>query len=120
MKYPKKLRIYCPKCNKHTEHSVEQSKHHTRRKVAKGQRRFLRKMKGYHSFPKENPKGREKPTRRTDLRFKCAVCGQKHIHGSGFRSKKFEITAKGSKESKQPKAVKGPKPQEDSGKKKKK
>jgi len=97
MNYPKKLRIYCPKCRKHTEHTVDQSKRHTRRKMAQGQRRFLRKMEGYHSFPKENPKGREKPTKRTDLRFKCGVCGFKHIHGSGFRSKKFEIKSKESK-----------------------
>lgn len=98
MHYPKRSRIYCPKCNKHTDHSVEQSKRHTRRKMAVGQRRFLRKMEGYHSFPKENPKGREKPTKRTDLRFKCGVCGFKHIHGKGFRSKKFEITSKDSKQ----------------------
>ena len=94
MKYPKKVRIYCPYCNKHTEHTVERGKRKTRRKMAEGQRRFLRKMKGYHSFPKENPKNREKPTRRTDLRFRCSVCKKMHIKGSGIRSKKFELSGK--------------------------
>jgi len=94
MMYPKKVRTFCPYCKKHTEHTVEQAKRRTRRKVAHGQRRFLRKMKGYHSFPKENPKGREKPTKRIDLRFKCAECGKKHVKGSGFRVKKFELKAK--------------------------
>jgi large subunit ribosomal protein L44e len=51
-------------------------------------------MKGYGSFPKENPKGREKPTRRLDLRFKCAVCGKKHMRGLGWRAKKFQLEKK--------------------------
>jgi large subunit ribosomal protein L44e len=93
MKYPKKVRIFCPYCRKHTEHTVEQAKRKTRRKMAQGQRRFLRKMEGYHSFPKENPKGREKSTRKTDLRFKCSVCGKKHMKGQGFRVKKFELVS---------------------------
>ena len=91
MKFPKKVRIFCPFCRKHTEHSVEISKKRPRRKEAQGQRRFLRKMEGYGSFPKENPKGREKPTKRVDLRYKCSVCGKKHMKGRAWRAKKFEI-----------------------------
>lgn len=92
MKMPKTIRIYCPHCNKHTSHKVEQAKGKGRRTMAQGQRRFLRKMKGYHSFPKENPKGREKSTRKLNLRYKCEVCGKKHMKGLGFRAKKFELT----------------------------
>jgi hypothetical protein len=33
----------------------------------------------------------EKSTKRVDLRFKCTVCGRKHLHGRGFRVKKFEL-----------------------------
>ena len=61
-----------------------------RRTLAQGQRRFLRKMKGYASFPKENPKAREKPTSKTDFRFKCSVCKKSHNVGRGFRTKKIE------------------------------
>lgn len=91
MKFPQKLRMYCPKCKKHTEHTVEISKKKTRGTLTHGQRVFKRKMRGYGSFPKENPKGREKSTRKLDLRFKCSVCGKKHMRGRGFRVKKFEI-----------------------------
>ncbi len=92
MKIPKTQRRYCPKCRKHTEHVVEEAKRKPRRQDTRSQRRFLRKMKGYGSFPKENPKGREKPTRKVDFRYKCTVCGKKHPIGEGFRIKKIEFT----------------------------
>jgi large subunit ribosomal protein L44e len=91
MKFPQKLNIYCPNCRKHTEHTVEIAKKKPRGTMTHGQRRFARKMLGYGSFPKENPKGREKSTKKLDLRFKCSICSKKHLHGKGFRVKKFEI-----------------------------
>ena len=90
MKIPKVQRRFCNFCKKHTEHILEEASRKPRRTLAQGQRRFLRKMKGYGSFPKENPKGREKPTRKLDLRYKCTVCGKKHSLGEGFRIKKIE------------------------------
>jgi len=90
MKYPKQIKTYCPTCKKHTPHTVEKAKKKTRRTMAQGQRRFLRKLQGYGSFPRSKPDF-EKPTRRVDLRFKCSVCGKKHIRGRGWRTKKFEI-----------------------------
>ena len=60
--------------------------------LAQGQRRFKRKMKGYGSFPKSNPRDRAKPTRKLDLTFKCKTCGKMHNIGAGFRVKKFEYT----------------------------
>lgn len=88
---PKKQKRYCPFCRKHTEHTVEEAKRRQRRQDTKSQRRFLRKMKGYGSFPKENPKGREKPTRKMDLRYKCSGCKKSHTVGTGFRVKKLEL-----------------------------
>lgn len=90
MKFPKQLNVYCKFCKKHTIHTVEISKKKQRRTMAQGQRRFLRKLKGYTSFPKSKPDF-EKPTKRVDLRFKCTVCGKKHARGTGWRAKKFEI-----------------------------
>lgn len=72
-------------------HTVETAKKRPRKKASKSQRSFERKYKGYGSFPKPNPKGREKSTRKLDLRFKCEVCGKKSIIGKGFRVKKIEI-----------------------------
>ena len=90
MKMPKTVRIYCPVCGRHTEHIVEQAKKKQRRTLAQGQRRYLRILKGYGSFPRPKPE-HEKPTKRQDLRYKCTVCGKKHAKGKGFRSKKFQI-----------------------------
>ncbi len=94
MKFPKIVRTYCPYCKKHQQHEVEIAKKRPKRSVAAGERRFKRKMKGYGSFPKEHPRGREKPTKKVDLRFKCTVCGKKHVRGEGFRIKKIEIVKK--------------------------
>lgn len=91
MKIPKTQKRYCPFCKKHTTHAVEEAKRRPRRQDTKSQRRFLRKMKGYGSFPKENPKGREKPTRKLDLRYKCSECGKRHSIGEGYRVKKVEF-----------------------------
>jgi len=93
MKMPQKVVKYCPYCKKHTEHKVRREKvgARSRRKLAVDQRRFLRKKKGYGGFPRPNPKGREKPTRKLDLRYQCMVCKKEHIIGQGFRVKKFEL-----------------------------
>ena len=94
MKYPKKLRLYCPYCKKHTEHIVEIAKRKPRGKMRQGERRMRRISKGYGSFPRPKPTGKEKPTKKLDLRFKCSVCGKKHTKGKGFRVKKFEMVKK--------------------------
>ena len=90
MNYPQKIRMFCPSCGKHTIHKVEQVKKRQRRKMAQGQRRYLRKLKGFGSFPRPKP-DHEKPTKKTDLRYKCEVCGKKNMRGSGFRVKKFQF-----------------------------
>jgi len=91
MKFPKEIKTFCPTCGKHTLHSVELAKKRQKRALASGERRFAKIMKGYGSFPRPNPKGREKSTRKLDIRYKCTVCGKKHMRGRGWRAKKFEI-----------------------------
>lgn len=88
---PKIQKRYCPFCKKHTEHSVEEAKRKPRREMSMSQRKFRRKMAGYGSFPKENPHGREKPTRKVDFRYVCKTCGKKHSLGRGYRIKKVEF-----------------------------
>jgi len=94
MRFPKEIRTFCPTCKKHTLQTVEMAKKKTRGAMTHGMRRFDRKMRGYGSFPKENPKGREKSTRKLDIRYKCTVCGKKHMAGKGWRAKKFELVKK--------------------------
>lgn len=88
---PKKQKKFCKYCRKYTEMTVEIAKRRPRKKDSKSQRSFLRKFKGYGSFPKPNPQGREKPTRKVDLRYKCPECGKRQIIGTGYRIKKVEI-----------------------------
>jgi len=93
MKFPKMINTYCPTCRKHTEHTLHRvGSGKQRRSMAAGQRRFLRKMTGFGSFPKSNPHDRAKPTKKLDLRYECKVCKKQHTIGRGFRVKKFEMT----------------------------
>ena len=92
MKMPKQQMHYCNHCRKHTLHDVQRVGVSKKKSgLAEGQRRFKRKMRGYGSFPKSNPKGRAKPTRKLDLRYLCTVCKKAHTIGVGFRAKKFEL-----------------------------
>ena len=93
MKFPKIIRKHCPHCKRHTEHKVELVKKRPRRTLAIGQRRFLRKMKGYGSFPKENPKNREKSTKKVNIKLTCQECKKAHFI-EGWRAKKFELVEK--------------------------
>jgi len=95
MNIPKTQRRYCRYCRKHTVHGVRKvGVGKIKRRLAQGQRRFKRKLRGFGSFPKSNPKGRAKPTRKLDLRYKCKECGKEHAIGKGFRTKKFEFKKK--------------------------
>jgi large subunit ribosomal protein L44e len=86
---------YCPFCKKHTPHTVKKvSAKKVRGLLTHGQRIFKRKMKGFGSYPRTNPKGRSKPTKKLDLRYKCTVCSKEHNIGKGFRIKKFELKKK--------------------------
>ena len=92
MKMPQKVVKYCPYCKKHTEHKVRREKvgARSRRKLAVDQRRFLRKKKGYGGFPRPRYEGREKPTKRLNLRFRCTECNRAHTSPM-IRAKKFEL-----------------------------
>ena len=58
--------------------------------LKQGQRRFRRVMAGYRGFPRAKPEGREKPTRRIGIRFRCKKCEKAHQR-PGRRAKKFEL-----------------------------
>jgi len=95
MDVPKTQMRYCPYCRKHTSHDVRRvSTKKVRGLLSHGQRIFKRKMRGFGSYPRTNPKGRSKPTKKLDLMYKCKVCGKEHNIGKGFRVKKFEIKKK--------------------------
>ncbi|MEM0042437.1 MAG: 50S ribosomal protein L44e [Thermofilaceae archaeon] len=93
MKFPRAIRTYCPRCKTHTNHSVTLYKPGKRRTLAEGQRRYLRKQKGYGSKRKPEQKEFAKVTEKQVIKIKCSVCGYIQ-HRSLGRMKKLEIVEK--------------------------
>lgn len=91
MKMPRKIQRYCPTCKKHTEHDTERVKKRRASELKRGQRSFRRVTAGYTGFPRPKPDGREKPTKRILLRFRCTDCSKAH-QPAARRAKKFELT----------------------------
>ncbi|MCI4395957.1 MAG: 50S ribosomal protein L44e [Desulfurococcales archaeon] len=91
MKVPKQIRTYCPRCKKHTVHSVMLYKGGKRRKLAIGERRYRRKQEGYGSKRRPEQKRYAKTTKKQVLKLKCTECGY-ITHRKGIRLKKLEIT----------------------------
>lgn len=104
MKLPKTLKRLCPFCKKHTEHTLFQSKKRTpftahplaygsktrakRRGQARGQgNRGRYSKKAISKFKMTGAK----TSKKTDLRYKCKVCGKTHMQKKGFRARKLEI-----------------------------
>jgi len=90
MKMPHTVKTYCPWCKTHTDHEVERVKKKKASEFKWGQRRFRRATSGYGGFPRPKPEGREKPTKRIALRYRCKTC-KKALQRPCFRAKKFEL-----------------------------
>ena len=91
MKMPRTINSYCKFCRKHTPHEVERVKKKPASELKRGQRLFRRVTAGYGGFPRPKPEGREKPTRRIGLKYRCKEC-KKASQRPCFRAKKFELT----------------------------
>ncbi|WP_069807956.1 50S ribosomal protein L44e [Vulcanisaeta thermophila] len=91
MKFPKVVNAYCPRCNAYTEHTVSIYSHGKRRNLAEGQRRYLRKLKGYGSSRKPKQKRFAKTTKVVVLKLQCRQCGYVIMKPLG-RLKKVELT----------------------------
>jgi len=87
---PPVIKTYCPYCQYHTEHTIERVKKRKASELKQGQRRFRRVTSGYGGYPRPKPEGREKPTKRVFLRYRCKECGKAH-QKEGIRSKKFSF-----------------------------
>lgn len=82
--------MYCPACKKHTSHEVERVRKKKASEFKAGQRRFRRVTSGYGGFPRPRFEGREKPTKRVSIRFRCVEC-KRALTPPTQRAKKFEI-----------------------------
>lgn len=90
MQRPRKIKRYCRYCKKHTIHTVGRIKKRKASELRQGQRRFRRVTSGYRGFPRPKPEGREKTSRRVNLKYTCDVC-KKSSQPPSIRSKKFEL-----------------------------
>ena len=93
MNFPKAIKDYCKKCNKHTEQKVKLFKAGSARGLAEGNRKNIAKKKGYkgkYQFPAKIKKQSKKPT----FIAECTVCKAKHYFVIPKRMKKIELTAK--------------------------
>jgi len=90
VKMPRTTKEYCPTCKGHTVHEVERVKGRPRGELKWGQRRFRRATAGYGGFPRPQFEGRQKPTIKIALRYRCKVCKKAHQR-TCFRAKRFEL-----------------------------
>lgn len=104
MKIPKAKKRYCPKCKKHTEHTVAlakssgRSKTHPMSRGSKGRMKKRGLARGYGNRGRLS-KGAisswkrtgAKTSKKVDLRFKCKECGKMIVQNTGFRVKRPEF-----------------------------
>lgn len=101
MKIPKTVKRFCKTCKKHTEHKVSQNKKKNASSFSRGSKvraRLRGRARGVgnlgrYSKPAVTKFKRTgaKQTKKTDLRYTCAVCKKASCQKSGIRSKKVEL-----------------------------
>ncbi|MEM0287678.1 MAG: 50S ribosomal protein L44e [Nitrososphaerota archaeon] len=90
MKMPKSVMVYCPKCKKHTEHSVYLYRKGKERAMAEGARRHEEEKRGYGGQKYAELVRTAKTTKKSTIMLKCKVCNFV-ISKSGIRLRKLEL-----------------------------
>ena len=87
MKISKEIMAYCPRCNKHTKHTIKPYTKHAQRGLSLGTRRHNRAIKGYVGSiePKIHPKKLGKKQKVMTQCAECKMVGEKVL---GMRTKK--------------------------------
>lgn len=103
MKFAKTQKRYCPKCKKHIDHKVLESKKHTpgsKHTQSRGSKKRVRarglNTVGNNGRLSRRPVGQrvmtgKKQTKKTDLRYECSVCKKHTGQRTGMRIKKVEF-----------------------------
>jgi len=87
MKIVKEVNTYCPKCNKHTPHTVKLYSKGAMRGTDMGSRRRMRKLKGYVGKVKGQASVK-KLAKRQKILLICKVCKYTVERVVGSRTKK--------------------------------
>ena len=90
MQMPRRFNTYCPHCNAHHEHEVEKVRtgRQTGMKWIDRQRERAQGIGNSGKFSKV-PSG-DKPTKKTDLKYRCSECGKAHLR-KGWRAGRLEF-----------------------------
>ena len=101
MKIPKTIKRFCKTCKKHTDQKVAQNKKKPASSLSHGSKiraRLRGRARGMgnlgrYSKPAVTQFKRTgaKNTKKTDLRYTCAVCKKSSSQPSGMRAKKVEL-----------------------------
>ncbi len=83
--------MYCPKCNKHTDHKLKQFKSGQARTMSKGTRRMQRKHKSGYGGKTKFPAYIKKQNKRPTFVVECETCKKKHTFVIDKRMKKAEL-----------------------------
>src|SRR3989338_2157072 len=101
MKIPKTIKKFCRFCRKHTDQKVAKNKKKAPSSLSRGSK-YRARLRGAarglgnlgrYSKPEVTKFKRTgaKQTKKTDLRYTCAVCKKASCQKSGIRSKKVEL-----------------------------
>ncbi|WP_436936006.1 50S ribosomal protein L44e [Halovenus marina] len=90
MEMPRRMNTYCPHCNEHFEHEVEK----VRRGRETGMKWIDRQRKRNSGIGNDGKfskvPGGDKPTKKTQLTYRCSECGKAHQR-EGWRAGKLEF-----------------------------
>ncbi|MCW4032026.1 MAG: 50S ribosomal protein L44e [Candidatus Bathyarchaeota archaeon] len=92
MKFVKEINTHCPKCKRHTIHSISLYKKAKERTLRAGVRRHEREKHGYGGQKWPELKRTAKTTKKQLLKLKCKDCGYV-VPRLGIRLRKLEIGA---------------------------
>lgn len=92
MQIPRRFNTYCPHCHEHHEHEVNEVRQGSSSGMKKvNDRQRKRRASGIGNGGKFSkvPSG-EKPTKKTNLTYRCLECGRAHIR-EGWRAGRIEF-----------------------------
>ena len=79
MEMPRRFNTYCPHCNAHHEHEVEKVRGGRPSGMTKVDGRQSERQSGIGNDGKfSKVPGGDKPTKKTDLTYRCTDCGKAH------------------------------------------
>jgi large subunit ribosomal protein L44e len=92
MQMPRRFNTYCPHCNEHNEHEVEKVRSGRSSGMTHiGGRQADRNSKGIGNSGKfSKVPGGDKPTKKTNLKYRCSDCGKAHLR-EGWRAGRLEF-----------------------------